>query len=67
MTALVRWALRKAWHRGVREGSRPWLVAGGVALLIRLFQRAVAKEESVVYREELRPGESLVIAHEPPS
>ncbi len=65
MSALISWALRTAWHRGVREGSRPWLIAGGVALAVRMLRRAAAREESVVYREELRPGESLIIAHEP--
>lgn len=64
MTALLRWALRKAWSRGVLEGSRPWLIAGGAALTLRLLRRAATREESVVYHEELRPGESLIIAHE---
>lgn len=67
MNGLVRWALRKGWHRGVKEGHRGWLVAGAAAVLVHLLQRAVGKEEGVVYREVLRPGESVVITHERPA
>jgi hypothetical protein len=64
---LISFALRQGWRQGVVKGNRAWLYAGGAAVLLRLFQRAVAREESVVYREELRPGESIVIAHERPA
>lgn len=65
MTRLARMLLRNGFRRGVLQGSRPWLVAGAVALLMRLFQRAAAREESVVYREELLPGQTLTIANQP--
>jgi hypothetical protein len=64
MTRLIRWLLPIAFRRGVLQGSRPWLVAGGAALLIRLFKRAAAREESLVYREQLLPGQTLTIAHQ---
>jgi hypothetical protein len=67
MSRLVRFALRKGWHRGVKEGHRGWLVAGGAAVLIHLLQRAAHKEEGVVYQEVLRPGEAIVITHERPA
>jgi hypothetical protein len=40
------------------------LVVGGVALTFRLLRRLAGKEPKVVYRETLRPGETLVIAHD---
>jgi hypothetical protein len=65
MTWLVRLALRRGWRHGVLNGERGWLYAGAAALLLRMLLRAIAKEESVVYREILQPGERLVITHEP--
>jgi hypothetical protein len=41
------------------------LFVGAAAMLARLALRAWAKEESVVFREVLQPGERLVITHEP--
>jgi hypothetical protein len=67
MNRLVRLALRNGWRRGILGGSRPWLVAGGVALGVRVVQRMTGAEEQVVYSEELRPGETLVVAHGRPS
>jgi hypothetical protein len=65
MTWLIRLALRRGWRNGVLEGNRGWLYAGAAALVVRMMLRAVAKEESVVYHEVLRPGERVVITHEP--
>jgi len=67
MSRLISLALRHGWRKGVVKGNRAWLYAGGAAVLVRLFQRAVAREESVVYREELQPGETLTIAHQRPA
>jgi hypothetical protein len=68
MNRLLGWALRKGWREGVVNGSRVWLVTGAVALVARIVQRAVTKGEAkVVYREQLKPGETLVIAHQQPS
>jgi hypothetical protein len=65
MSWLIRMALRRGWRHGVLNGERAWLYVGAGALLLRWVVRAVAKEESVVYREVLREGERLVITHEP--
>ncbi len=65
MNWLIRMALRRGWRHGVLNGERAWLYAGGGALLLRLLLRAIAKEESVVFREVLQPGERVVITHEP--
>ena len=67
MNRLVRLLLRNGWRRGVLGGSRPWLVAGGVALSVRVLQKLIASEEKVVYSEELEPGETLVIGQARPS
>jgi hypothetical protein len=66
MNRLVRWALRNGWRRGVLQGSRPWLVAGGVALGLKALKKLTGSEDKIVYSERLLPGETLVIAHERP-
>ena len=68
MNRLIRLGLRNGWRKGVQQGSRAWMVAGGVALAARVIQKAVKRGEPVVvYSERLEPGETLVIAHQPPS
>ena len=68
MNRLISWGLRKGWREGVVNGSRPWLITGAIALAFRIVQRAVTKgEPQLVYREQLKPGETLVIAHQQPS
>jgi hypothetical protein len=64
MNRLVRMAIRNGWRRGIMQGSRPWLIAGGVAVGVRLIQKLTGSEEKVVYSEVLQPGETLVIAHQ---
>jgi hypothetical protein len=64
MNRIISAGLKRGWRQGVLEGNRSWLVVGGVALTLRLLQRMAGKEEKVVYREQLRPGETLVIAHD---
>lgn len=67
MERLIRWGLRRGWRDGILNGHRGWLAAGAAALLLRMLLRAIAKEDSVVYREILRPGERIQITHEPPT
>lgn len=68
MSSLVAWAIRKGWREGVINGSRAWMITGAVALAARIVHRAVTKgEPKLVYREQLKPGESIVIAHQQPS
>jgi hypothetical protein len=64
MNRLLRLAVRNGWRRGILQGSRPWLIAGGLALGFRAVQKLAGSEEKVVYSETLRPGETLVIAHQ---
>ena len=55
--------LRQGFKRGVLGGNRTWLTIGGVALTFRLLQKLSGSEPKVVYSEELKPGEALVIAN----
>jgi hypothetical protein len=66
MNWLIRLAMRRGWRDGVVNGNKAWLYAGAAAVLLRMMLRAVAKEESVVFREVLQAGERIVITHEPP-
>ncbi len=52
--------LAASWRRGVTGGSRPWLVIGGVAVLLGLSRRE--KQPRVVFSQPLRPGETLVLS-----
>jgi hypothetical protein len=64
MNRLIGLGLRRGWRQGVLEGNRAWLLVGGLALTMRVIQRMAGKEEKVVYSEQLRPGETLVITHD---
>jgi hypothetical protein len=61
---MLRSLIRIGFARGI-GGSRGWLVVGITAGGLHLFRRAVKREADVVYLEELRPGQSLVIQHFP--
>jgi hypothetical protein len=60
----IRVVMRRGWDRGVGQGSRVWLVLGGVALIARLARRALRREPEVVFSEAIRPGESFEVTHE---
>jgi len=57
--------LELAARRGRRTGSHPaWMAVSLAVFLVRTHQRR-AERETVSLREELRPGESLLITHSP--
>jgi hypothetical protein len=60
MSVLVRIA-RTGLRRGLRDGSRPWLVVGVTAGALALARRALTEQPEVVYQAELEPGERLEI------
>lgn len=66
MNRVIRWGLRQGWRRGVAEGSRPWIVVGGIALLAHLGRKAMTKDERVVYKGRLGVGQVLEVRHLPP-
>ena len=63
MQRLLRLLLRNGLRKGLLGGSRPWLIAGGVAAGIRVLRKIAGSEPKVVYSEKLQPGETVVIAH----
>jgi hypothetical protein len=55
--------LERLAARRRRPGSHPaWTAVAFAAFLVRRHQRRTARE-AVALREELRPGETLVITH----
>ena len=53
---------RQAQVKGLLGGSRPWTVLWGVLFARRLWKRFLKDQPEVVYRTELKPGETLVIS-----
>ncbi|MEA2717269.1 MAG: hypothetical protein QOI99_1586 [Actinomycetota bacterium] len=51
--------------RGVGK-SRAWLTIGVAAWGLQHLKRLATKEPKVVFHEQLKPGERLVISHLPP-
>lgn len=64
MGAVLRFVRRAGVERGLFEGRRAWLVLGGVAWGLHFLNKAAGRNEVVVYREELLPGESVVVRRE---
>jgi hypothetical protein len=60
LLAVLEWlALRRK-----RPGAHGiWTAAAFAAFLLRMHHRQRARESAVALREELRPGESLLITH----
>ena len=55
--------LERLAARRRRPGAHPaWTAVAFAAFLVRRYQRKAARE-AVALREELRPGETLVITH----
>lgn len=57
LASLVRRGLRK----GIFEGSRPWMAVGIAAGLVALVRRITAEPPETVWRDQLRPGEGVLI------
>jgi hypothetical protein len=55
---------RQAQMRGLVGGSRPWTILWAVLATRRLLKRLLRDDGEVVYREELEPGETIVISAE---
>jgi hypothetical protein len=61
---MLRFFQRHGVRRGVFGGSRAWLWVAILTTGLRVLARVVGRSEQVVYRHELEPGQTLVIAHE---
>ena len=53
---------RRAQTKGLLGGSRPWTVVWAALLGLRLLRRVLRDRPEILYREELAPGEVLVIS-----
>ncbi|MDQ1436858.1 MAG: hypothetical protein QOK43_487 [Acidimicrobiaceae bacterium] len=62
---MIRFLVRNGLRKGVFGGSRPWLVLGGVGVLVKVLRKLGGSEPQVVYSEELPVGTAVVIANEP--
>lgn len=58
----IAWAELRGRDRGLRGPSGAWLAVWVLATAFRHLRKLVAAEP-VVVREELKPGEQLVITH----
>jgi hypothetical protein len=59
----LRFLQSSGMRRGVRGGSRGWLWVFFAAWGARRFRRIIGSETVLVYRGELKPGETLKIDH----
>jgi hypothetical protein len=57
-------AWRRAVRRGVWRGSNFWLAVGTASFCLRLLRRFTRARPEIA-REELLPGQTLVISHLP--
>ncbi len=64
MGAALRFLRRAGIERGLFEGRRAWMILGVFAWGLHFLNRAAGRNEVVGYREELAPGESVVIRRE---
>lgn len=64
MAAVLRFLRRAGIERGLFEGRRAWILLGGLAWGLHFLNKAAGRNEVVVYREELLPGEGVTIRRE---
>jgi hypothetical protein len=64
MTRLVRLLRRRGLERGVFGSSRAWMGVWAVLAAGRLLRR-LTRTKPIVERFELKPGETVCIAHLP--
>jgi hypothetical protein len=58
---------RNAVTEGLLGGNRRWLILGGIAWGFRVVGWALRRDERAVFKEQLRPGESLLITERRPT
>lgn len=54
---------RRGMSKGVMGSSRPWLYVFVASFALRKFRQAIGSEYEVVWRGEVRPGETIRIGH----
>jgi len=58
---MLRRLTRAGMTRGFVGGSRPWMIAGTLAIALRFTARVAGKRPRVVYKQTLRPGETVLV------
>ena len=54
---------RRGMNKGVLGSARPWLYVFLVTLAVRRLRQAIGSEYDLVWRGEVRPGETIRIGH----
>jgi hypothetical protein len=63
LDGVLRYMQTRGVQRGVRGSSRAWFWIAVGAWVLRRVRRFVGSEPEVVFRGELKPGQSLRIDH----
>ena len=61
---MLRLLQRISFRRGLLGTSRFWSWVAIMTTTIRVLSRLLGRTEKVLYRAELAPGQTVVIAHE---
>ena len=59
----LRYLQRRGVNKGVKGSSRSWFWVAVAAWGVRRLRRAIGSEYELVYRGEVKPGETLQIGH----
>lgn len=54
---------RRGMNKGVMGSSRPWLYVFVATFVLRKVRRSIGSEYDLVWRGEVRPGETISIGH----
>lgn len=65
MRALRRYLWASAVRKGFFGGQRYWMAGLAVVSAVKAFRRLAGGTHDVVYCEELKPGQALVVTHHP--
>jgi hypothetical protein len=60
---MLGWLRGIGFRKGVLGSSRPWMIFWVSATAYQLLRRVTSRKPVTVYREELKVGETVVIAH----
>ncbi len=63
MKALSRFIWLNAVQKGFFGGQRSWMTVFAVVGTVKVFRRVAGGTQDLAYREELKPGQALVITH----
>jgi hypothetical protein len=56
--------MRRGFDRGLLEGSRGWVIVGGLALLGHLAGRAMSRHPETLHSQRIQPGDVIQISSE---